>query len=434
MNIPARMTVAAAAAATLLLTAGCTTGGGGGDAAAADPEAPLTVWLMAGGPGETDVVDTINDLFHEKHPDVKVTVEVQQWDNITTKLTTALASGNGPDIVEMGNTQTPLQTYSGGLLDITADKDSFEDSDTWLAGLLEPSMFDGRLYATPMYGGTKVVMYNKQMFQEAGITDLPRDLTELTEVCAKLSSTFGSTPNFSGFYMPGQYWFSGAPFVFGNGGELAVAKDGTWAGALGTPQAQEGLVAWKDFQNSCSTPSSTGVNTNNPDQAQVFADGGTAIISARGWEPAAVVEKNPALADQLGFMPMPGYEKDKPLPVIVSGSTIGISAATKNPEAAKDWLRIITGKKIQSILVAEQNQLPITPAFMPESGVAPFLVASAEASKYNKALPGVPGWATLETERYNEQFFSSIASGTDPVTAAAEYDQHVTDALNSTGN
>ncbi|MFD6698625.1 MULTISPECIES: extracellular solute-binding protein [unclassified Microbacterium] len=431
MKFPVRPTLVAALAATALITAGCS---GGSGAPTTSSDAPLTVWLMAGGPGETNVVDTINEMFHEKHPNVKVTVQVQQWDNITTKLTTALASGNGPDIVEMGNTQTPLQTYSGGLLDLTADKASFEDSGTWLAGLAEPSAFDGKLYAVPMYGGTKVVMYNKDMFAKAGITQPPQDLDELTQVCAKLAQTFGSTPNFSGFYMPGQYWFSGAPFVFGKGGDLAVKKGDTWQGALSTPRAQEGLAAWRSFQNSCSTPSSVGVNTNNPDQAQVFADGGAAIISARGWEPAAVVEKNPALKDQLGFMPMPGYEKGKPLPVIVSGSTIGISAASKNPEAAKDWLRIITGKKIQSVLVAEQNQLPITPAFMPSSGVVPFLQASGEASKFNRALPAVPGWATLETERYNEQFFSSIAAGDDPKKAAAAYDEHVADVLNSTGS
>ncbi|MFD4958725.1 extracellular solute-binding protein [Microbacterium sp. NPDC058389] len=431
MKTTLRPALFTAIAAVGLLAAGCS---GTPAQSAASDDAPLTIWLMAGGPGETDIIDDINATFAEEYPDVEVTVEVQQWDNITTKLTTALASGNGPDIVEMGNTQTPLQTYSGGLLDITADRDSFEDSDTWLEGLAAPSEYDGKLYAVPMYGGTKIVMYNKAMFAEAGITELPQDLDELKDVCARLSQTFGSTPNFSGFYMPGQYWFSGAPFVFALDGELAAEDDGAWEGGLSTPEAQEGLAAWRDFQNSCSTPSSVGVNTNNPDQAQVFADRGTAIISARGWEPASVVEKNPELADQLGFMPMPGFETGTPLPVIVSGSTIGISAATDNPEAAKAWLRIITGKEIQTRLVLEQNQLPITPAFMPESGATPFIEASVEASKYNKALPAVPGWATLETERYNEQFFSSIAAGDDAAAAAKTYDAHVADVLNSTGN
>ena len=64
---------------------------------------------------------------------------MQQWDNIVTKLTTALASDNPPDIVEMGNTQTPMLTASGALAELTGDKAAFESSDNWLAGLAGPA-------------------------------------------------------------------------------------------------------------------------------------------------------------------------------------------------------------------------------------------------------------------------------------------------------
>ena len=112
--------LAAAAVLTPLVLAGCS---GSADAPeAGSTSGTLTVWMMTGGPGDKPIIEDVNAAFEKKYPDMDVKVEIQQWDNIATKLTTALASGNGPDIVEMGNTQTPLQTYSGGLLDITDDR------------------------------------------------------------------------------------------------------------------------------------------------------------------------------------------------------------------------------------------------------------------------------------------------------------------------
>ncbi|PRB18273.1 extracellular solute-binding protein [Microbacterium sp. MYb62] len=393
----------------------------------------LTVWMMTGGPGDKPIIEDVNAAFEKKYPDMDVKVEIQQWDNIATKLTTALASGNGPDIVEMGNTQTPLQTYSGGLLDITDDKASFEESDTWLAGLADPSTLDGRLYATPLYGGTKVVMYNKQMFADAGISAPPETLDELMAVCGTLATANAATDNFSGFYMPGQYYFAGVPFIFGAGGDVAVQKDGEWTATMSSAKAVEGLTAFKDFQNTCSTPSSVGVNTNNPDQTQIFADGQAAMAYVRGWEPAAVVEKNPEMEGNIGYFIMPGYTADEPLPVIVAGSTIGIAADTKFPEAAKDYLRIITGADMQARFGSELNLIPISPAFTPEDMPEHMLIAS-EAAKSNKSLPASPGQSTLESERYNEQFFASIVGGADLEKAAADYDTYVTKTLNAYGD
>lgn len=423
--------IAAGAIIVPLALAGCS---GAGDAPeAGDTSGTLTVWMMTGGPGDKPIIEDVNAAFEKKYPDMDVKVEIQQWDNIATKLTTALASGNGPDIVEMGNTQTPLQTYSGGLLDITDDKASFEESDTWLAGLADPSTLDGRLYATPLYGGTKVVMYNKQMFADAGITEPPTTLDELMAACGTLSAANSATDNFSGFYMPGQYYFAGVPFIFGAGGDVAVQKDGEWKATMSSAKAVEGLTAFKEFQNTCSTPSSVGVNTNNPDQTQIFADGQAAMAYVRGWEPAAVVEKNPEMEGNIGYFIMPGYSADEPLPVIVAGSTIGIAADTKFPEAAKDYLRIITGADMQARFGSELNLIPISPAFTPDDMPEHMLVAS-EAAKSNKSLPASPGQSTLESERYNEQFFASIVGGADLEKATADYDTYVTKTLNAYGD
>ncbi|MFI6348233.1 extracellular solute-binding protein [Streptomyces sp. NPDC050560] len=427
----ARTRCAIAAPAVLALT--LTACGGGGGGAKADSDGTLTVWMMTGGPGDSPLVKEANAEFAKKHPGIKVDVQVQQWDGVATKVTTALASGNPPDIVEMGNTQTPLQTYSGGLADLTGDRKSFEDSGSWLTGLSAPSEYDGKLYAVPLYGGTKVVMYNKKMFADAGIDGPPKTVAELQQDCSALASANKATAGFSGFYLPGQYWFNGMPFLFAKGGKVASQQDGKWRAEMSSAPNQAGLKAWKQFQNTCSTPSSVGVNTDSPDQDQLFADGKAAMEYVKAWEPAAVIEKNPKMKGNIGFFAMPGYTADKAMPVIVSGSTIGIATDSPDQKAAKDWLRIITGKKFQQRMALTLNLLPVSPDFTPP-GVPEQLTVASRAGKLSTPLPGSPGEATLETERYNEQFFSKIASGSDPATASAAYDKHATDAFNSLGN
>ena len=426
-----RCAVAALPVMALALS-GC--GGGGGSGSTAESDHALTIWMMTGGPGDDPLIKDVNAEFAKKHPDTKVHIEIQQWDGVATKVTTALATKNPPDIVEMGNTQTPLQTFSGGLADLTADKKSFEGSDGWLPGLANPSQNEGKLYAVPLYGGTKVVMYNKKLFAKAGIKQPPKTIDALRQACGTLAAANSTTANFSGFYLPGQYWFAGMPFLFGKGGTVARqsgGSGGTWQAQMASSKNTQGLAAWQKFQNGCSTKSSVGVNTDSPDQDQLFADGKTAMAYVKAWEPAAVLEKNPALKDQIGFFPMPGYTADKTLPVIVAGSTIGIASNSPDKAAAEDWLRIVAGKDFQQKMARKLNLLPISPDFTPATGIPAQLTVASQASRVSQALPNSPGEATLETERYNEQFFSKIASGADIPKAADEYDKHATDAFNS---
>lgn len=411
--------------------------GCGGSGQQSDSDNRLTVWMMTGGPGDSplikDVTAEFKKKYGKKYPGMKVDVQIQQWDGVATKITTALAAGNPPDIVEMGNTQTPLQTYSGGLADLTADKKSFEGSDGWLPGLTIPSTYDGKLYAVPLYGGTKVVMYNKKMFADAGIAQPPKTMDELQKDCGKLAKANAHTADFSGFYLPGQYWFNGMPFMFAKGGTVATRKGDTWQARLSAPQNQAGLKAWRTFQNTCSTRSSRGVNTDSPDQDQLFADGKAAMEYVKAWEPATVLEKNPKLEDDIGFFALPGFTAQLTMPVIVSGSTIGIAANSPDRKAATDWLRIITSEHVQQKVARQLNLLPISPDFTP-AGVPRQLTVAAQASKVSQPLPNSPGEATLETERYNEQFFAKIAGGADIAQASAAYDKHATKALNALGD
>src|ERR1700730_4769116 len=99
---PRKLLFAATAMAVALLAAAC----GGSTPAPAAETGPLTVWLMNGSAPQS-VIDGVNADFKVKHPNVTVNVEIQQWADVTTKLDTAFAGSNPPDIMERGNTYVP---------------------------------------------------------------------------------------------------------------------------------------------------------------------------------------------------------------------------------------------------------------------------------------------------------------------------------------
>jgi N,N'-diacetylchitobiose transport system substrate-binding protein len=184
----------------------------------------LTVWVMDG--DYTDKTLTAVNKQFAKRTGAKVDVQVQSWDGISTKIATALATSTPPDVIDVGNTAIASYAATGGLLDLTAYKKDLAQGLTWLDGLASPATIDGDLYGVPGFAGARAVVYNKKIWADAGITEPPKTYAELTADLDKVQAANSSTPDFSAFYLPGQYWFAGIQFVWDAGGDIAKEEGG----------------------------------------------------------------------------------------------------------------------------------------------------------------------------------------------------------------
>lgn len=106
--------------------------------------------------------------FEKTHKDATLDIQIQEWDGIGQKVTAALASNDAPDVIEVGNTQVAQYAASGGVKDFS-DKTSELKGDDWLPGLAEPGSIDGKQYGIPWYAANRVVIYNKDLFEKAGV-------------------------------------------------------------------------------------------------------------------------------------------------------------------------------------------------------------------------------------------------------------------------
>ena len=419
---------AAVAAAALLLT-GCS---GGGTASAGDGTS-LTVWLMQ------DTLTTASqqavvDQF-QKQTGAKVKVEIQQWDNINTKLTTALATDNPPDVVEIGNTDVPLFAANGALADLTKDKKSLAGSNTWLKGLEGPATVDGKLYAAPFYAGTRSVIYNKDTWARAGVTTPPTSYTELTADLDKIKAANGAS-DASAFYLPGTYWYNAISFLYDAGGALAKQSGGKWRGQLETPESQRGLADFKAFENAYSTTASRTAPMDTPNPTDVFATGKTATVMGNGNALKTIEQSNPRLVGHVGSFPFPSKaDPGKNMPNFLGGSDLGISAKSAHPDLALKFVKFIDSDAIQVKQISgASGHVPVSTELINQ--VTPTLPDEMRSfyvgAKLSISTPATPGWATIESDASVTDFFSQIAAGTKtPQQAGASFDSHLDKALNA---
>ncbi|MBS2539780.1 extracellular solute-binding protein [Catenulispora sp. NF23] len=390
----------------------------------------LTVWYMDGDLSDA-VVKAIGDKFTAA-TGARVKVEIQQWDGINTKIATALAQDNPPDVIEIGNTDVPLFAASSGLSDITSVLPQLQAGQHWLPGLAGPATIDGHSYGAPLFAGNRAVIYNKKIWADAGITTAPTTFPQLTADLDAIKAK-NTAPDFSAFYFPGRYWYGALQFVWDAGGQLATDSGGKWSGALESPQAQQGLRAWKDFVGKYSSAASQDVDTTAPDFNTLFAQGKTATILNTNINKILTVD--PSLKDQIGTFPFPGATDGKTQPVFLGGSDLVVAAKSKNQALALAYLKTATDPAVQaSAIVGIDHWIPASSEVIDQTiGAVPEVSkAFFTAAKNSVATPAVAGWATVESDKSINDFFADIATGRkSPAEAAKTLDAHLDQALNA---
>ena len=411
----------AAVTALALTTAACGSSDGGNGAAVAGPKT-ITVWLMKGSVSD-DFLKRFEDDFAAKHTDIKLNVQIQEWNGIGPKIIGALASKDAPDVIEVGNTQVAQYSASGGVKDLT-DKKSDLKGDDWIEGLAGPGNYEGKQYGIPYYAANRVVVYRKDLFQAAGITTPPKTRAEWLADTAKVN-----TGGNQGIYLPGQNFYVLAGFIWDEGGDLAVKDGANWKGALETPEALKGMDFYKQIQALGKGPKDS--DEAKPTQTDVFAQGKVAQMIAVPGAAELIAQANLALKDKLGFFPIPGKTADKPGAVFTGGSDLIIPEASANPDAAYTFIKDLTGEQWQSDLAKTMKYVPNRTSLASAVGGDEGTAAMAAGAANGKATPNSPNWAAVEAKNPIKEYQTKVLTGGDPAAAAKAADEIITQALNA---
>ncbi|MFG3040641.1 extracellular solute-binding protein [Streptomyces sp. NPDC048330] len=404
------------AAATALALAGCgMLPGGGGQTKT------VHIWLMRDSVSE-DFLKRFTETYEDEHDNVELEVTIQDWTGIGKKVTEAIKGSGGPDVIEVGNTQVAQYADTEKLFDLTLESVRDLGSEDWLPGLAEPGSIGGSQYGIPWYAANRIVIYNKDLFQDAGIDKPPATRAEWLADTEKLN-----TDGNQGIYLAGQDWYTLAGFIWDEGGELAVDKGGEWSGALASPAARRGMAYYKQLQALGSGPKNA--DEQNPPQADVFARGDVAQLIATPSAVAAILKANPALKDKLGYFPIPGAKADQPCAVFTGGSDLIIPENAPERTAAIDVVKALAGEKWQSELARTMGYVPNKKGLAGVVSGQEATAVMAKAAARGRATPNSPQWASVEGDNPIKPYMTAVLTGEDPLKAAEQASAAITDTL-----
>ena len=174
-----RLAAIAATSAGALALAGCA---GSGTPTYDEPvDLTMTVWT-----GDETILATFQalaDEFREENPELgELTIETIPFAEYNSQLAIRLSGGDAPDLGWIVESATPAWVDSGALHDVSVLKDDADwDFDDIIPNLYAELEGDnGEIYGYPFAGTTHPVMYNVDVFEEAGVTT-PAELLERGE-------------------------------------------------------------------------------------------------------------------------------------------------------------------------------------------------------------------------------------------------------------
>ncbi|TPX05186.1 carbohydrate ABC transporter substrate-binding protein, partial [Schumannella luteola] len=203
--------VAGAATAALLLTS-CS-GGGGDDASntidgTVQGEVTFVTW-------RTDLIqdgtfDQYATAFHEKYPDATVTFEgITDYEG---ELKTRLSTTNYGDVLGIPNSVFPDQFADffeplGQTSDLEADY-----------RFLAPKSYDGVQYGIALGGNANGLIYNKDVFAAAGVTEVPKTPEEFLAAMKAIRSSTDAIPYYTNYKdgWPLSQWSSNVGAISGD--------------------------------------------------------------------------------------------------------------------------------------------------------------------------------------------------------------------------
>jgi multiple sugar transport system substrate-binding protein len=333
----------------VLLGVACTAGGGTTQQSSAPPTinpsvshepVTITMWSEWTSKRELKTFNQIFDGFQKQYPWITVKSVGGLTDD---KILAAISGGNPPDaVLSFGLDNVAKFCISGAWSDLTP----FIQQDN-----LDLSQFPDAVFKYTNYGNSQCAFpfltdayglyYNKAMFAQAGLTDPPKTLSELTEYAKKLTvfnpdgsiKVAGLVP-WMGYYetTPITYGIPSGAEWYDADGKSSIASDPKWVQLL---QWQKDLV---DFYGADKLAKFVAGQGDEFSTAQDFETGRIAMNVDGEWRVAFIQDEAPNLNYGTAPVPVLDDQADRYGAGSIGGTIIGIPRGSPHP--AEAWLLI----------------------------------------------------------------------------------------------
>lgn len=328
------------------LAIGCLTGcgsGGSSDSQKGGAKGGSMIFLIWDS-GQKAGMEAIVAAYREKNPDVSIEVQATGWEEYWTKLEGAATSNTMPDIFWMHSNQMFKYADNGILADCS---DIIKESDYSEIAVENAKGSDGKIYGVPKDKDTIALLYNKELFDQAGVEYPTENWTwdDLENASAQIHEKTGKYGYMAYSHDQIGYW----NFVYQNGGTI-LNEDGTEAKYTDKATA-DAIEYYVNLQKNDWCPTQAQFANTGPSELLFSGEG--AMYYVGNWELANLCN---TYADMNGkwdvaVLPKcPNPENGDGRAVISNSVSYATAAQGKNKELAMDFLAFLgseEGQKIQ---------------------------------------------------------------------------------------
>lgn len=406
MKSMSRTVLAAATVASLALTASaCAT-----ESTAGGPQAaPLTVWIMG------DSAANFEALIapYTESSGTEVEVVAIPWDGIDERLTTAVASGSGPDLLQIGLSKLRTFADAGALLALDDHLNDYPGlaSENFASGIAgDATAVNGEIVSVPWVSDTRVLFYRSDILAENGIDAPPSTWDELREDAATLAARGDGQ---YGYYIP--QWDSPLPLImtWSNGGDV-IEADGSVN--FDVPEFHAAVDTYVGLHSDGSAPPN-----GDFDQTQGFISGIAPMLISGPYLAAGISSSAPELDGAWGVTTVPAGSSSATS--LFAGSNMGVWHNTDQVDASLALLEYLSEPQTQVRWFEMSGELPTATAALEDATLAsdPLVQVYSQQLTDAKVLPLVPNWDGGVGADLLTALNSIVLTGADRESALADF-------------
>lgn len=351
-----RRCIAAAIVALSLLLGACSGPG-------APAEGPATLRLAWWGNDlRNRLTNEVIDLFHDRHPDIRVELEPGEWSAYWDKLATQMAGNDAPDVFAMDESQIATFSQRATLLDLESRPEEL-DLSSMQATVLDTGRVDGVLTGAPVGIAIMSIATNPDVLAAAGV-EMPDDTTWTWEQFKDISAQVtANSPE-------GTYGLDRFGLGTGELGYFARQRgEEAFPRADETPLSRETVLAFLDLVQAMETDGAVpgfalqSEDSGLPVDAGLFGSGKAAFHILFHTQVQAFAS---AAGTEMTLLRLPAVTPGEPHMANKASMYWSISARTPRPDAAATLVSfLMTDPEAAAILKVERG-VPAIPEIQDE--------------------------------------------------------------------
>ncbi|MBX9393069.1 extracellular solute-binding protein [Streptomyces sp. TRM72054] len=385
---------ATALVASLALAATACGGDDSGDSAGG----PVTItwWDTSNATNEAPTYQALVKEFEAANKDIKVKYVNVPFDQAQNKFDTAAGASGAPDVLRSEVGWTPAFAKKGYFLPLDGTE-ALADESKFQPSLIEQAKYEGKTYGVPFVTDTLALVYNKDLFEKAGV-EAPKTWDDLKKAAATIKDKTGV----DGYWGSTQAYYA-QTFLHGEGTDTvdADAKKIT----VKSPEAKKAYETWLSLFDGKGLHKADTTADAYAHIQDAFVNGKVAAIIQGPWE-ITNFYKGSAFKDKenLGIATVPAGSTGK-AGAPTGGHNLSVYAGSDeaHQQAALKFVNFMTSAKAQETIALKNSTLPTrddayTAEVKADPGIAGYQGVLA-AAQPRPALPEYSSlWGPLDDE------------------------------------